>query len=245
MLLRVYRGTQYDALDANLLAVAPEQVIAPIDTAYWRTEATKAKTTAQSNPRKSYPVASRGAGDPDMYGWIGRGHREAYSVPASSSILKAYRDFVLERNPKLGLKSADKIAQSVINYSNYYGVDARLVMAIILCESDFRPMSTSHSGAMGLGQLMPGTASWMGVHNPYDLEENLYGMIKLLRTHMDEFHVDRYPLWSKSYLEALERVVGAYNAGEGAVRRYGGVPPYRETQAYVVKVISLFHRLSQ
>lgn len=243
LLVRVYRGSKFDELAAVLLCAAREDDIAKIDAAYWRSEAAKAKVEKQAAAtRKSYDSASRGS-EPEMVGWIGRGHRESAAGLSANRIQVAYRDFVLERNHSLSLKTADQIAQSVIEFSNLYGVDARLVMAVIICESDFRPMSTSHSGAMGLGQLMPGTALWMGVHNPYDLRDNLYGMIKLLRTHMDQFHVDTYPFGSEGYSQALQKVLGAYNAGEGAVRRYGGVPPYRETQAYVRNVINTYLQL--
>jgi soluble lytic murein transglycosylase-like protein len=243
LLIRISRSGPYEPLMAQLISVAPENDIAKVDEAYWRTEAQKAKAAkAQASAPRPYNIASRGAGD-GMYGWIGRGHRHDTFVPSSDVVLAAYRNFILSRNRKLGLEVADEIAHSVISYSNGYRVDARLVMAVIICESDFRPLSTSHSGAMGLGQLMPDTALWMGVHNPYDLRDNLYGTIKLLRTHMDQFHVDSYPQWSDGYIKALELVLAAYNAGEGAVRRHGGVPPYRETQNYVVRVIDTFQRL--
>jgi soluble lytic murein transglycosylase-like protein len=243
LLVRVSRAGEYEPLVAQLVSVAKEEDIAKVDDAYWRVEAQKAKT-AKSQPavQRPYNKASRGGGDV-MYGWIGRGHRNEVFVPSSNAILAAYRNFILDRNRKLSLQVADQIAQSVISYSNGYHVDARLVMALIICESDFRPMSTSHSGAMGLGQLMPGTALWMGVHNPYDLRDNLYGTIKLLRTHMDQFHVDSYAVWSEDYVKALRLVLACYNAGEGAVRRHGGVPPFRETQNYVTNVIRTFQQL--
>ena len=82
---------------------------------------------------------------------------------------------------------------------------------------------------------MPGTAQWMGVRNSFDTTDNLYGTVKLLRTHLDQYRtaegVD------------LARTLAAYNAGMGAVKRYNGVPPYRETQAYVRKVTGIYDRL--
>jgi soluble lytic murein transglycosylase-like protein len=245
LLVRVDRAGKYDPLDATLISVAPEADLANIDAAYWRVEAAKAEQKKVAvRQRRDYASASRGAGN-GMYGWIGRSHRTSRYIPSSDSILAAYRNFILERNRNLSLQVADEIAQSVIKYSVSYGVDARLVMALIIAESDFHPFSTSHSGAMGLGQLMPGTASWMGVRNPYDLRDNLYGTIKLLRTHMDQYHVDSYPKGSNEYYQALMIVLAAYNAGEGAVRRHGGVPPYRETQAYVRKVIATYQSLTR
>ncbi|RYG23281.1 lytic transglycosylase domain-containing protein [bacterium] len=145
-----------------------------------------------------------------------------------------YAAFILGRNPRLGQDTALRIADAVVNYSLRYRVDARLVMAMLIVESDFDPNAVSRAGAQGLGQLMPGTARWMGVRNSFDVTDNLYGMVKLLRTHMNQFRTadGSDPL-----------VLAAYNAGDGAVRRHGGVPPYRETQAYIRRVVAIYQKL--
>lgn len=106
-----------------------------------------------------------------------------------------------------------------------HAVDANLVRAVIRVESAYRPGARSHKGAMGLMQLMPATAREYGVRNAYDPAENINAGVRHLRSLLDRFDV--------------RLAVAAYNAGAGAVERYGGVPPYRETRAYVDKVLSL------
>lgn len=106
-----------------------------------------------------------------------------------------------------------------------HDVDPNLVRAVIHVESAYKPKAKSRKGAMGLMQLMPATAREYGVRNAYDPAENINAGVKHLRTLLDEFDV---PL-----------ALAAYNAGQGTVRRYGGIPPYRETRAYVRKILSL------
>ncbi|AIE84994.1 lytic transglycosylase domain-containing protein [Fimbriimonas ginsengisoli] len=149
-----------------------------------------------------------------------------------------YAAFIKRENRKLSDAEAVRMAQALVGFSDQYRVDPRLVVAIILAESGFDPNSVSHSGAVGLGQLMPGTARWMGVRNAFDSVDNLYGMIKLIRTHLDQYHRQ-----TGEDFQSLVLTLAAYNAGEGAVRRYKGIPPYRETQHYVIKVIKKFIEL--
>ncbi len=104
-------------------------------------------------------------------------------------------------------------------------VDPRLVHAVISVESRFQARARSRKGAMGLMQLMPATARELRVGNPYDPAANIDGGVRHLRQLLDRFDV------------AL--AVAAYNAGAGAVQRFGGVPPFRETQAYVRQVLHL------
>ena len=106
-----------------------------------------------------------------------------------------------------------------------HGVDARLIHAVISVESAYRPRARSRKGARGLMQLMPATARQYGVRNAYKEAANLDAGVRHLKTLLDRF--------------AVREAVAAYNAGEAAVRRFGGVPPFRETRAYVARVLSL------
>ena len=145
-------------------------------------------------------------------------------------IYGAYRNAIAKFNRRLTPKQADEITSSLLAFSWHYQVDPRLVVAVILAESHFRPDATSRAGAMGLGQLMPGTARGLGVGNAYDPVQNLAGSIRLIRGHLDKYG-------------NLALALSAYNAGPGAVRKYGGVPPYRETQNYIRRVTSLYKAL--
>ena len=157
---------------------------------------------------------------------------------AASDALPYYTAFIKNHNKKLSAAEAERIAKGIVGFSIEYGVDARLIMAMVICESDFRPGLVSRAGAMGLGQLMPGTAKGLGVKNPFDSVDNLYGTVKLIRGHLDKYQKEA------GEYEGLILSLAAYNAGSGAVRRHGGVPPYRETQNYVKKVIATYRKLS-
>ncbi len=110
------------------------------------------------------------------------------------------------------------------------GVDAALVRALIHAESAFNPRALSHKGAQGLMQLMPATAAMYGVTDSFDASQNIAAGVKHLAMLIKAFNGD------------IRLVAAAYNAGEGAVRKYGGVPPYAETRVYVERVGTLHQR---
>jgi soluble lytic murein transglycosylase-like protein len=110
-----------------------------------------------------------------------------------------------------------------------HGLAPELVAAVAAVESGFNPAAVSPKGAQGLMQLMPKTAAALGVADAFDPAANLDGGSRHLRALIARYNGD------------LEKALAAYNAGEGAVQRHGGVPPYRETREYVKKVMSRYH----
>ncbi len=115
--------------------------------------------------------------------------------------------------------------QMIAEAARRHRIDPRLVHAVIMVESRYQATARSRKGAMGLMQLMPATARELEVANPFDPAANIDGGVRHLRQLLDRFD--------------LRLAVAAYNAGAGAVRKFGGVPPFRETQSYVRQVLHL------
>jgi len=139
-------------------------------------------------------------------------------------------------DPALDAARARTYAARTIAAARRYDVDARLIVALVAVESSWRADAVSPAGARGLGQLMPATAAGLGV-DPDDAEANLEGTARHLRGLLDRYA--RYPPQAR-----YERALAGYNAGAGAVERYGGVPPFAQTRAYVRRVIGLWRRLA-
>jgi soluble lytic murein transglycosylase-like protein len=123
-----------------------------------------------------------------------------------------------------------RLAHIVDAAAQRHDLDPALVDAVISTESGWNPQAISRKGAMGLMQLIPGTAERFGVDNPFDPVENIDGGTAYLKTLLDRYNGD------------LTKSLAAYNAGEGAVDRSGGLPPYRETRQYVRKVKDVYFR---
>lgn len=110
-----------------------------------------------------------------------------------------------------------------------YGVDAKFLKAIAKCESDFSTECTSRSGAMGIMQLMPQTAASLGVTNAYDPYQNIMGGARYISEKLAQYNGDK------------SLALAAYNAGSGNVAKYGGIPPFKETQNYIAKVMAYYN----
>jgi hypothetical protein len=126
-----------------------------------------------------------------------------------------------------------KYDQTIVDAARKFNVDAALVSAVIKAESDYNPRVVSHKGARGLMQLMPATAKRFGVTDSFDPVANIYGGTKYLRWLLEKFEGN------------ADLAVAAYNAGEGNVWKYNGVPPFRETKNYIRRIARHFHAGSE
>jgi len=167
-----------------------------------------------------------------------------YLSPEAQSVYPAYYRFIRGHNRRLSAKQADEITVSLLYFCARHEVDPRLAVAMIIAESDFDPTSTSNKGAMGLGQIMPDEARAYGLQNPYDPIQNVRASINMLRLKLDKYREPGVPAKMLTWRQ-VALAMAAYNAGSGAVRKYGGIPPYRETQKYVQRVISLYRELAR
>jgi membrane-bound lytic murein transglycosylase B len=135
---------------------------------------------------------------------------------------------------KIDLKAqSTNIDEIIETFSNKYDIDSDFIKAIIKQESGFNPNATSKKGAMGLMQLMPATAKSLGISNAYNPWENIEGGVKHLRGLLNKYDNNQ------------ELALAAYNAGSGAVKKYGGVPPYKETQNYVKAIMSAYNKTKE
>jgi soluble lytic murein transglycosylase-like protein len=124
----------------------------------------------------------------------------------------------------------DPIKDLIASAASRYQIDPDFVDSVVKAESGFNPTAVSPAGARGLMQLMPRTAAWLGVENVFDPAANVEGGTKYLRQLLDQYDGDAV------------KVLAAYNAGPRRVEQYGGIPPYRETRAYVARIIDDYNR---
>lgn len=187
-------------------------------------------TSAQTNKRTGPPertvedMAELSGQLPDFKSFLSQSDRQ-------NSILSPNK--VGSNSPNTTEKVApdrDKFQDLIAASSVKYGLDSNLLKAVIEAESGFNPKARSPVGAMGLMQLMPGTADSLGVTDAFDPEQNIDGGSRYLKMMLDQFGT-------------AELALSAYNAGPGNVKKYGGIPPFKETQGYVEKIMRRWEEL--
>lgn len=184
----------------------------------------------------------RGVGFPDIRTYD-RGKRSVFDPPGPWAPLVTWRSPAGEEgasepiakvrcmglSPHAVARRADLYREVIYEVAQQHDINPHLVKAVIAAESCFNNKALSSVGAQGLMQLMPDTASWLDVSDPHDPVQNLSGGI-------------RYLAYLQTQFDTIELALAAYNAGPGNVRRYNGIPPFAETQAYVVKVQAHYRR---
>ena len=174
-------------------------------------------------------VSIASSGDADIYMYIdANGVMHFTNAPTASD--REYKVFIRERkSSSKPFYSTDKYDDIITDASDQYGVDSRLVKAIIKAESDFNPRAVSTKGAMGLMQIMPENFQHLQIENPFDPRENIMGGTRYFKYLYDRFEGQ------------LALSLAAYNAGPTTVDHYNkSIPPYRETEQYVERVLKYY-----
>lgn len=150
---------------------------------------------------------------------------QVVNVPPSN--LELYMtDYTRKNDVNNFFNGAEKYQVEIAAAAKKFNIPEKLITAVMKQESNFNASAISSAGASGLMQLMPATASYLGVKDRFDPEQNIMGGAKYLRQMLDQFDNN------------IETALAAYNAGPGNVKKYGGIPPFQETQNYVKKVMN-------
>lgn len=159
-----------------------------------------------------------------MYGYPVGGAYTGGNLSRNIPTVKGGVDGFKQTLQSAALRCSESMDSIFDEASRQYGVPSNLLKAVAKAESDFNPNATSPKGAAGVMQLMPATAKSLGVANPYDARSNIMGGAKYLKDMLNRHG-------------SVELALAAYNAGSGNVKKYGGIPPFKETQNYVKKIM--------
>ena len=228
----------------RLVALAPEGDVAGAEKTALRAEAIHQAALARSLPFVSadQPAGRSSSAGRSYASSDYTGHPAGALSPRALAIYAPYRSLVRHWNRRLSEAEVDKITTSVLYFSDINNVDPRLVVCCIIAESDFDIYSTSRAGAMGLAQIMPEEARGLGVTNAYDPVQNIGAAVHLLRGHLDKYG-GAPANGGVIPFDQIALTMAAYNAGPGAVRKYHGVPPYRETRRYIARITALYRKM--
>ncbi len=191
-------------------------------------------------------AAAAAAAHADIYQYVDENGVVHFTNVPGSSVKRPKRVHAEPRTSSLGSLASARASEPArrtgapgvvpASYHDYintacekYGVDPSLVHALVKVESDYNPFALSNKGAMGLMQLMPQTATDMNVRNSFSPQENVEGGVRYLRYLLDRYEGN------------LSLALAAYNSGETSVKRWGTVPPFKETKDYVKKVLGIYH----
>lgn len=162
-------------------------------------------------------------------GSVNSGYGSLYSAN-NNSYTPVYNNAGTAQINNPALSTTQSMDDIFAEASRTYGVPVNLLKAVAKAESNFDPNVVSSAGAQGVMQLMPGTAKELGVTDPFDARSNIMGGAKYLADKLNQYNGD------------YELTLAAYNAGSGNVRKYGGVPPFKETQNYIKKVLGYMNQ---
>ncbi len=210
--------------DAEAAAETEKQEIPAENVADENSEATEVRN--QDKPENKDKTVNR----------PGTEYPEMQQLWPDQEVVRTWMDWIRQQNSDLTEMQRKLIAESVLYYSEKFEIDHRLVFSMIKAESNFNPSCRSHAGAIGLCQLMPGTARSLGVKNPWNVQENIRGGVQYLAEQLN-LYSDRGPY------EQCVLGLASYNAGPNAVKRAGGIPDNGETPKYCRKVAELFYEL--